>query len=60
MPPPVDEAAQTEAWQIARLLELGFTLPQATLLAAAGVEWWSAKRLIDGGCDVDRAFDILV
>ena len=39
--------------------QLGFNYMQADTLAEDRADWWEAKRLIDQGCPVMLAFDIL-
>lgn len=50
-PDPVDpERAQVEAWEIARMVELGVPPDDALYLARAGVSWHHVHELLERGC----------
>lgn len=63
----VDELDPVTRWRFDSFLEVGFTVPQAEKLAmtrdSRGV-WLYApdvkERLLDRGCPVDVAFDLLI
>lgn len=42
-----------------RFEELGFTYMQAERLAEERADWWQAKALLERGCPVHLAFDLL-
>lgn len=39
--------------------DLGFNLPQRKALIRAGADWHEAEKLLNAGCPLDIAFDIL-
>ena len=39
--------------------ELGFNLRQRKALIRANADWHEAQKLLDAGCPIDIAFDIL-
>lgn len=45
--------------QLERFRDLGFNLRQRKALIRAGSDWHQAEKLIEAGCPVDVAFDIL-
>ena len=59
---PREEALQLDAvdqHKLERFRDLGFNLRQRKTLIRSGADWHEAKKLIDAGCPLDIAFDIL-
>lgn len=54
-----EESAKVFHWRVRRFMGLGFTLWQARSLARVGADWHAAKKLLDAGCPVATAFDVL-
>lgn len=54
------EQRRVELWRRSRFLELGFDRGQAQLLAFAGCDWHIGQKLLEGGCELTVAFDILI
>lgn len=48
------------AWNVMQLVALGFEPYQAKWLAGRGVDWHDAEHLIDKGCSLELAMEILV
>lgn len=46
-------------WLEEQFARLGFNDLQVWILASRRRDWQLAERLVDNGCDVDVAFDIL-
>ena len=45
--------------QLEQFRELGFNIRQRKALITARADWHEAKKLLDAGCPLDIAFDIL-
>lgn len=45
--------------RMTRFLELGFPELEASILADSEADWHEAQSMIDDGCPVEIAFDIL-
>lgn len=58
--PSVSEATNVELWRTNKLLKLGFSLYEATLLSDENVDWHEADKLISKGCEPSLAVRILV
>lgn len=56
----VDEQRRVDLWNRRQLVGLGFEKRDAELLIAASVSWHDAKRLLDRGCPLEVAFNLLV
>lgn len=56
----VDTYSQTEAWVLARFLELGFTLSQGENLLMVNADWHEADRLIKAGMTPEQAYQQLI
>lgn len=56
----VDTYSQTEAWNLARFLELEFTLEQAETLVLLHADWHEAERLIKAGMTPEQAYQQLI
>lgn len=54
-----EEAIQVFHWRVRAFLDGGFTIRQAKVLAACQVDSHAAERLLEAGCPVDVAFDLL-
>ena len=48
-----------DAWVERRFLALGFSPDQARDLRHAGADWHQAQRLLDQGCSLEHATQIL-
>jgi len=58
--PLAEEDRAERAWQVNRMLDLGFDVDQVLRLVEAHVSWHAADRLIAAGCPVDLAEWILL
>lgn len=56
---PLSQLETTAAWRALGLLDLGFTISQVLVLVTKPDVVHEARDLIDAGCPVDTAFDIL-
>lgn len=55
-----DERVRVAAYSCRMFEDLGFGSVGAMLLVAAGADWHEAKRLIEKGCPLDMAMEILL
>lgn len=55
-----EESVRVTHWRVQRFLELGFTVRQARLLAAAQADWHGASVFLAAGCELETAFRLLV
>ena len=58
--PEVEEEDIVWAHVVDQLQQLGFNSHQAMSLADAGVDWHDARRLINKGCPIETAIDLLL
>jgi hypothetical protein len=54
-----NEADKVFGNRMTNFLKLGFPELEASILAESDADWHEAKDLIDHGCPVDIAYDIL-
>lgn len=59
-PPPPTDDERTEAWVLARFVELGFTVAEAEAFVHARADWHEAQRMLLRGCPSVTAMLILL
>jgi hypothetical protein len=57
---PDPEQVRVYIWRKRMFLRLGFGRGEAQLLAMGGLDWHEAEKLVNAGCPLDLAFDLLV
>jgi hypothetical protein len=58
--PLIDERSKVEGWRLHVLIEAGYPLPLAELLAASEADLHSACEIVDRGCAPETAAEILL
>ncbi len=56
---PSAEAIELESHRIRQYARLGFSLDDALVAIAQGIDWHDAERLVDRGCPPELALAIL-
>jgi hypothetical protein len=54
------EAERVEAWKFERLLAFGFNGEQAVVMLAANVDLHAIETMLNNGCTLALAFDIVI